>query len=238
MISFFKLLVVCTITFIIIGLFFYFSELEHIELKTNSIKTLHFTEQIRQKILLKLNSYKGKNIWSVKLKDLAFEVKKIYPAAQIQVTRQLPHRMTVFLKYKDVAVLLLRDTGSLHSISFQGDIQESLPLDQSLDLPILRGERFWTNKSLRKKAIFLLSRLPETGLFVSKNISEIIYKKDRLSFLFILISHHLTLEVKTELSSKKIENINLVLNYLIQKNIQKGQVKALFEKKIIVNVHN
>ena len=133
--------------------------------------------------------------------------------------------------------MLLRDNGVLYSVSFQGDLQARLPIYQSLDLPILRGKAFWSSRVLRQKVIQLLSQIPETGLLNPKNISEVIYNKKNSSFLFVLISNDLILESQKEISSKRINNINFVLNYLVQKNIKRSRVDARFDKKIIVNKH-
>ena len=223
---------------LIFAFFFYFTKIENVELKIDSnFKDFYFTKQIENKIVLKLKSYKGKKIWEVNLKNLVFEVKQIYPALKIQVARQLPNRIVVSLKNKEVAVLLLRDSGVLYSVSFQGDLQSRLPTYQSLDLPILRGKAFWKSKVLRQKAIQLLSQIPETGLLTPKNISEVIYNNKNSSFLFVLISNDLILESQKEISFKRINNINFVLNYLVQKNIKRSRVDARFDKKIIVNKH-
>ena len=224
---------------LVFSFFFQFTKIENISLKVNpQLKDSHFTETIQKKINLKLNDYKGKKIWKVKLENIATDIKKIYPALKIQVTRKLPNRIIVFLQNKDSVALLLKDNGGLYPVSFQGELQTRPSLNQSLDLPILTGKFFEKNKALRKKAIKLLLRFPEKGLLISKNVSEVIYNKKNSSFLFVLIPNYLVLELLEDLSSHRIKNINFVLNYLIQKGVKGSRVDVRFDKKIIVNARN
>lgn len=244
MISFFKHLSVFIISLFFLGIlifafFFHFTKIEKIDLKIDSQSVdFHISEKTKKKIISELTIYKGKKIWQVDLDNIASKISKNYPALNVHIVRQIPNHIIVFLKQRGSAALLLKDSGGLYTISFDGKLQNQLKTYQALDLPILTGKEFIKNQSLRKKAIQLLSHLPERGLISSYNTSEVIYNKKNSSFLLILVSNNFTIELVDKASPKRLNEINFVLNYLIQKNIKRSRVDARFDKKIIVNTYN
>ena len=225
-----------SVSLILFGWFFYSAEVEFVELKKDPhFKDTHWTPELKQKFMSHLNSYKGQKIRVVSLDQMARDLRELHPAAELRIHRQLPNRIVVFLKKSNPLLLLLRDQGEKIPISFQGDLQPPLKLSQFTDLPILRGELFYKNPDLRREICSLIRKLPDKGLFISKNISEITYNKKKKSFLLFLIPGYTTLEVTSSPSEKQIRNINFVLKYLIQRKMKKRAVDARSEKKIIVS---
>ena len=218
------------------GWFFYSAEVEFVELKTDPhFKNAHWTPALKQKFMSRLNSYKNQKIRSISLNQMAHDLRELHPAAELRIHRQLPNRIIVFLKKSKPLLLLLRDQGEKIPISFQGDLQPPLNLNQFPDLPILRGELFYKNQDLRREICSLIGKLPNKGLLISKNISEITYNKKKKSFRLFLIPGYTTLEVTSNPSVKQIRNINFVLKYLIQRKMKERTVDARWEKKIIVS---
>ena len=211
-----------------------------VELKVDQeVKARKNYKKTEEKILSHLNSYKGKFFWQISLKKLVKKTKNIYPGAEVFAQRKFPNRLTLTLKMKNAPLLLLKEGGEFYSVSPEGELNEKKARGEFLDLPILRGEAFWNHLELRKKALNLLSSLPQQGQGLSvKNISEIAYSPDRGSLLLYLLSSSFIIEMTNPADAGKIQNINFVLNYLKQKGRKTGLIDARIDKKIIVKKLN
>ena len=231
------LILIGAISLLLFGVFFFSAKVEVVELKTDpQFKDSHWNPELKQKFLSHINNYKGKKIWRLPLAQMARDLRKLHPAAELRIQRQLPDRIIVFLKKSKPLLLLLRNQGEQIPISFQGDLQTPLESDQLMDLPILRGEIFYKNPDLRREICSLIQKLPDKGLLTPENISEITHNKKRKSFLLFLIPGYTSVEVSFQLSEKQILNINFVLKYLLQRKMTERTVDARFEKKIIVSM--
>ena len=219
--------------YIFLGPFFKISEVE-----LNIDKELKISKSYKLKeenILSYLKSYKGQFLWRVDLKNLVEKVNTFYLGSEVYAVRKLPNRLLVFLKKKNTALLLLKEGEFFYSLSYEGEIGDQRNPEESFDFPILRGKLFWEKLQLRKRALSILSSIPQQGRFFSvQNISEISYNKANDSLLFYLIRSHFILELKEQASPKKIQNIDFVLNYLNQRGDKGGRIDARLDKKIIV----
>ena len=186
-----------------------------------------------------LDSHKGRFLWRAELKKMAGDIRAIYPEASVHIARKLPNRLSAVLSKKDTALLLLKGSEDFYSVSYQGEIGPKRGLSESFDFPLLRGESFWRDPHLRKTALSALSALPKEGPgFSAQNISEISYSGNNDSLIFYLIPGHFVLELKGQLSLKKIRNINFVLGYLRREERQSRLIDARFGQKIIVRARD
>ena len=192
----------------------------------------------QKKLLSFMEKYKDRFIWSVNLKDIAQEIRKMYPSKKAFLRKQLPNKLEIYLQESHPAFLILTDKGQFHPVSFDGSIEAALSANQLLDLPITRGDIFKKDKNLRLQIIQLLKILPNQEFFSPENISEIVYKAQRESFIVFLIPHYFVLEIKEPFKEKTIKNINFVLNYLVQKEEKSILIDARFPEKIIVRREN
>ena len=213
-----------------------FSKISIVELKTDGkLKNIKSYTKQEEKILSFLNSYKGQFLWQADLKKIVKKINGFYLGTEVYVVRRFPNRLIVSLKKKNTALLLLKEGEFFYSVSYEGEIGSQRNREESFDFPILRGSAFWNNLQLRKRVLSILSSLPKKDVFFSiQNLSEISYNKNNDSLFFHLISGHFILELKGQLDSKKIKNIDFVLNYLDQYGHQRGFIDARFDKKIIV----
>ena len=216
--------------------FFSFSQIDSVELKIDpSFKNFSSDKNFQKKIEDRLNTYKGKLIWKVNLKNMTEEIKKLHSVGNIYIVRRLPNRIIVFLEKDDFKVIILKNNKDFFPVSYNGEIRSRLDYNQSLNFPVLRGKTFWRDKELRKKIIEILSFLPKEGLLTAKNVSEVRYSKKNDSFILHLMPKNFIIEWKGLLGLKKIQNINFVLNYMSKEEYPKYYVDARFSKKIIVN---
>lgn len=197
--------------------------------KSNSF----FLKQAKSLSLL-VKKYKNRSVWSLSLKSIAKEIQNIFPSKKIHLRRKFPNIIEIYMKESLPVLLLLTKEGKFYPVFHEGEIGSSLSAGQLLDLPILRGDIFKKDKSLRAKVSDLLKILPKKEIFSSKNISEIVYKPKRKSFSIYLIPHYFVLEIKPPWKEKAVKNINFVLNYLIQKEEKAIFIDAGFPEKIIV----
>ena len=190
-----------------------------------------------EEIVSYLNRYKGQLLWQVDLKDLVKKVNSLYLGAEVYTARRFPNQLSVSLKKKNTALLLLKGGESFYSISHEGRIGAKRNGEESFDFPILRGDSFGNDIQLRKRALSILFSIPKAGqAFSAQNISEISYNKANDSLLFYLIHGHFILELKKQPIPKTIQNIEFVLHYLNQQGEQGGLIDARLDKKIIVKM--
>ena len=233
---FLKLIFVFLLSFCVYAFLGPFSRISLVDLNIDEkLKIDRFYVKKEKEILSYLESYKGKFLWQVNLKDLVKKTNAFYLGLSAYAVRRFPNRLILVLKKKRTALLLLKDGGDFFSISNKGEIGGERNPEESFDFPILRGELFWDKLQLRERALSILSSIPKKGPFFSvQNISEISYNKTNDSLLFHLISVPFILELKKQVQPKKMKNINFVLNYLFQKDSQRGFIDARLDKKIIV----
>ena len=217
-----------------------FSKISHIELKADETLRSSPSYAIKEKEILSfLNHYKGRFLWQASLKKMVRQIHVLYPGVEAYAVRRFPSRLAVFLKNKNTAFLLLKEGEGFYSVSYEGEIGTKKTGGESLDFPLLRGESFWSQPLLRKRALLIVSSFPKEGSALSvSNISEIVYNRVNDSFLFFLVKSHFVVELKKQPSSRKIRNIDFVLNYLKRKERKKGLIDARWDKKIIVKNRN
>ena len=223
--------------FFIISLFLvHFSRISFVELQTDERLKKVKSYKIREKeISSYLESYKGKFLWLVSLKKLMKTIQTFYLGTEIHVVRKFPNRLIVFLRQRDTVLLLLKDGEFFYSVSYEGKIGIKKNRGESLNFPILRGDVFWNDSQLRKKALSVISLISQKdSAFSTQNISEISYNPKNKSLVFYLIPGHFILELNSQPSPKQLKNINFVLNYLNRRGDQGGRIDARLGKKIIV----
>ena len=233
---FLKLIVIFLLFFCVYVFLGPFSRISLVDVSIDEkLKTDGFYIKEEREILSYLENYRGQFLWQVDLKDLVEKTNAFYLGLSAYAARRFPNRLTLVLKKKRTALLLLRNGGDFFSVSDKGEMGGERNPEESFDFPILRGELFWEEAQLRERALSILSSIPEKGPFFSvQNVSEISYNETNDSLLFYLISGPFILELKKQVQPKKMKNINFVLNYLIQKDSQKGFIDARLDKKIIV----
>ena len=222
-------------TFIFYLLLGPFLRVSSVEVYTNKeIQKSNSYKQIEDDLSSFLEKYKGQLPWKVSLKKLVEELNSSYPGLKFHAVRKLPNHLIVFLKKKSTALLLFHK-GDFFPVSYTGEIGKKKGIEESFDFPILRGKSFWEKSDRRKKALDILTSIPETGQILSvQNLSEILYNETNDSLLFYLIKGDFILELNEALESEKIKNILFVLNYLHQKKDKRNWIDARPDKKIIV----
>ena len=226
-----------------------FSKLSSIQLKAEGL-----SPDVEKQILSQLKNYEGKALWRLSLKKMAKEIQPLDQGLRLSIVRKFPNTMTVSLREKDTALLLLKK-GSFYAVFSDGGIGKQKKVGEFMDFPVLRSEHFWTDMELRKRAISVINSLPGKSLkaedeeLTKSKISEISYNKTRKSFWLYLISSPFVLELSKAPSPQKIKNINFVLSYLKRRDKQQknkqgnnkpagGLIIAEQDKKIIVKNKN
>ncbi len=213
-----------------------FSKISIVRLKAGEkLKADKFYRQKEQEILSLVQAYKGKLLWQVSLQNLVEQINSLYREADISATRKFPNQINVFLTKKNAVLILMKEDGGFYPISHRGEIGSKKGPGESFDFPILRGDQFWKQLKLRKRALSIIFSIPEKGQPLSaKNISEIYYNGANDSWWIYLVSSHFIVELKDPLLPGQIKNIDFVLNYLHQQGRKEGLIDARWDKKIVV----
>lgn len=195
----------------------------------------HSEEEIRKKLLTKLQKFIGKKIWQVSFDDLMQDMRSEPRVGPIKILRLLPNRFFIQVQSrKPLLVLLNSSKNTIHPLSMDGQVLPPLSADQIPNLPILRGPIFLKKIEVRKQAINFLSLMPEQGDFSHQEVSEIRYSHQEKSLIFILSKNGKSIKVGYDPTQMKTKRIESVLRYLDQKSIKWRVIDARFSQKIVV----
>ena len=185
-----------------------------------------------------LNQFVGKNIWDVSLDDL-WKVIESDPRIHkdtAKLIRLLPNRFLIQIQMQKPLAVLWDPKGYIHPLSMDAQLLPALSLQESPDLPVLRGDEFFEHIQLRSLALQFLNQLPEEGTDLSRrNISEIMYSDSEESLLVVLSHYGKPVKIGRDWKRKKWKRIESVLRYLEQQNIEWRVIDARFSQKIVVS---
>jgi cell division protein FtsQ len=189
------------------------------------------------KIRPRLTEFETKNIWQVPLIKIAGKFQSEAWVNNVTVSREWPQRIRVKVKNKKIKLLLLNSEGRLIPIDEKGEFLPIIQWSQAPSLPLLRGAVLNSQINLRKKMLDFFDQLPESGLFSTKQISDITYNEVD-GFIATLVWKSLQVKLGFEPSTLVSLRISQVLEYLQSRNINVRVIDANFSKKVLVKLRN
>ena len=225
-----------------LGCFFYYGLNQYLFISQIQIEVTDKNQwkdnDVLSNLQLQLNHFIGKKVWEVSMDDL-LDIIKTEPhvhSDSVKILRLLPNRFLVQIQAQKPLAVLWNSEGYVHPLSINAQLLPALPLDQSPNLPILRGSVFFKHIHLRSLALQFLHQIPEEGKVLSRrNISEIRYSDSEQSLSIILSHYGKPVKIGRELKQKKWKRIESVLQYLDQQNIKWRVIDARFSQKIVVS---
>ena len=216
--------------------FLLFSKPLSIELKIDpKLKNQAEFSKTKDQILSYLKKYQSHFIWQLSLKEMIKNIEKMSLGLEVYIYRRYPNKLIIGLSEKKTALLLLTNNSDFYSVSYNGSLGTKKETLNILNVPILRGGGFESNKKLRKKALELLKPIPkQEKIFSIENISEVLYDKKLNSFLIYLSTRPLVIKLNSPPLNQKVKNIEFVLEYLKKEEKTHALIDARFDKKIIV----
>lgn len=192
-------------------------------------------EKIQSGLRASLAHFDGLPFWKVSLKRVMTEVKKDQRVRVARVQREFPHVLRVTVVPQEPMLGYMDKRGKIFPIARDATLMPALALKDVPNFPLLRGQEFATDASLREKAVELMAAIPTEGRFQRSEISEILHNNKDGFLLFLGDS---TAEIRMgendfELKASRVEK---VLGYLHNRNLSGRIIDARFAKKVVVRV--
>jgi cell division septal protein FtsQ len=192
-------------------------------------------ERIKSTLGPQFQSLTGRFFWEVSLNkvyDIAARDRRV---RKVSIYREFPSRLRIEIEPQTPVLAYLSNDNRIYPLAADATLLPALPLNESSDLPVLRGEDLKDEPALRVKALELLELVPNEGPLRRKTVSEIFYsKKDG----FRVFASGVASEIKFGDSDfgPKISRVEKVLTYLDSQNIKGRVIDARFAKKVVVRV--
>ena len=183
----------------------------------------------------KLEKFKGSEIWTVDVNQIASSVQGLSWIRAAQVRRVFPNTIRLDLEVKPVAAVIVTDAGKLVPLSVEADLLPPLPARKFPDVPVLRDRRMLRDSGLRSKTVKLLSELPSEGLLSSKNVAEVSVDKEN-QFWLSLIEDKSQVKIGIDNVGLRAARVEKVLEYLRANQLQARVIDADFSKKVVVKL--
>ena len=184
-----------------------------------------------------LEKFRGQPLWKTSLSEVLSVMKEKPNIEDVWVWKTFPQTLKVKVKFKNSLLILLDEkTGKIYPVTSDGSLLEAQKAFHSLDFPVLRGQIFFKDVEKRKQAFRLVSLLPKKGLISADQISEVYEHSDK-NLVFSLVGKSKKLiYIPQKLTSKKVFQLEKVMNYLGDQNITWRVIDLRFSKKIVVKL--
>lgn len=205
-----------------------------IELVQNSKEDLLF-QRIKTTLTQQMHQFEGKYFWEVPLSKVYELTSKDKRVRGVNVFREFPSRLRLEIEPHTPVLAYLSNDGRLYPVATDATLLPALPVTDSPDLPLVRGELLKDEPALREKALELFAMIPDHGAVQKKNISEIIHtRKD--GFKIFLSEPRAEVQMGDQDFGPKLSRVEKVLAYLDSRNIKGRVIDARFSKKVVVRV--
>lgn len=224
-----------------LGLGFYldqigFFNLSHVNLliEQSDNQVLKMKDKISD-LKYKLEQNKGQALYKIELKQIKQLLNEEAWISSYQISRRWPSEIEVLIKPEKIYFSILTSAGELKPVIQSGEMLESVKINASADVPIIRQSEFLKDEELRKRTIQLLKDIPLTGAFSRSEISEIQHSEKEGFTLFMSRD-----QLRVKLGEKQVRNKSLqvtqVMQYLVNKKIQARVIDANLSQKVLVRL--
>ena len=205
--------------------------LKHITVEVEaSYWSRELLKNIQEKIVSEMEPLKGQPAFRVDLKEVVRLVQLDRRVHHVHVHRKLPNRLELKVKVHEPLALLMDKKGRLLPVSRDASLLP--PVQEKVDLPILRGEKFHKRKDLRVKVLKMLEDISVMDQSRQK-ISEIRFDK-RFGYVLYLLPNGVVIRLGKNDFSHKAQRVDKVIRYLESQDIVYRAIDARFAKKVIV----
>lgn len=209
-----------------------------IELKMDSTSNQkRLFQRIESSLNKELKPFVNQWVWDVPLSQVLSKVESDRRVDSAQVRRVFPNRLEVQIKPREPVLAWLDEAGRIFPVSADGVMLPVLPLNETSDLPLLRGKEFKTDLELREKTIAMYLTFPKEGRLSQKTISEFQFSK-RNGLSLTLVQSGVEIKFGEDELQKKIDRVERVLNYLEDQQLKGRVIDATLSKKVVVRLRN
>lgn len=182
-----------------------------------------------------LDRQKGVSLWAMDLPGLVRQLQKRDWVDRVHVTRHWPKQLQVNIVPKEIRFLYLGKNGKFFPVTSEGEFLPPVEIDGAPDVVLLHGEVFEKNDTLRKKAVEVVSSIPESGRFSQKTISEIRYNSKE-GFWATLVQSGIRVKLGDAHVALKAERVAQVLEYMESRELKARVIDADLSKKVLVRL--
>ena len=189
---------------------------------------------VESQVKNQLSVFLHQPIWKMKISEMTERVMRERWVKDARITRAFPDTIKVWIQPRQIAALLLDKDRQILPVAVDASL---LPLmkNSNPDAPYLSGQNLYENVELRRRAIEVLSQLPDSGLLSHKAVSEIFYNTQE-GFVLVLNTGGLEVLLGENSNMEKIFQINSVLDYVSAKKIKARVIDARLSKKVLVRL--
>lgn len=182
-----------------------------------------------------LERSKGQALYRVDLKKIKQLLNDETWISSYQISRRWPSEVEVLIKPEKIYFSILTSNGELKPVIQSGEMLDSVKINASADVPIIRQSEFLKDEELRKRAIQLLKDIPLSGVFSRSEISEIQYS-EKEGFTLSMSRDHLRVKLGEKQVRNKSLQVTQVMHYLANKKIQARVIDANLSQKVLVRL--
>jgi cell division septal protein FtsQ len=208
-----------------------------IQLSEESSQGILFNK-IKDTLDARFKNLRGEYVWKVDIEDVLRKVQGDLRVKEAKVTRLLPNRVLVSVTpYTPIASIMANSSDRMYPISRDGEVLPPLDAAEIPDGPILRGEMFLRDATLRQDALKLLLSLPEHGSLSLSQISELQFDKKR-GFVMTVTPGGVDVWMGFSDYARHASQAQRVLDYLKVQRLTGRIIDARLGKKVVVRLRN
>lgn len=201
----------------------------------NSPDNPYFYAPLAEKLQKKLNVLNGNSLWKLKISEVIKKVSQELWVNKVLITREWPDSLLIEIEPEVIKALYSDGGGKFTPVADEGKLLNPIDSSAAPDVVVLKGPEFEKNQELRKKAIEMVSSLPESGSFSRRTISDVRFD-ERNGFWVSLVKNGMNVRLGEGDFPNKAKRVSEVLEYMQNKNIEGRVIDADFSKKVLVKL--
>lgn len=183
-------------------------------------------------------SFVGHPIWQIDIEKLVSSIEKDRRLQDLKVSRRWPDQLDIEIRPHQAVANILSDRAAvIYPMASDGSLFPAMGLDEVSDAPILRGNVFLKDRTIRDLALKLLAVLPREGSFSVQTVSEIYFDRNR-GFVLALGPENYEVILGNEDFHKRVSYVSRVVEYLRSEDLRDRVIDSRFQKKVVVRLRN
>jgi cell division septal protein FtsQ len=193
------------------------------------------SEDLETRLESVVKNFAGRKIWEIDMDRLVESIRADQWVQAVHVSRSFPDNVEIKVTPKTAVFLFADEKGRFASITSDGALITDFSAARLPDVPVLRGERFFNDEKLRRRAIEFSEKLPDQGPFRRENISEVAWSNED-GFSVFLLEPRVKVILGEDRVELKVARVAQVLDYMSAHQLKGRVIDASFTKKVLVRL--
>lgn len=190
---------------------------------------------LQSRLRKRLQKLERQKLWEIDIDQVGAWVRADDWVRHVRISRAFPNRLEVSVTARAPVFLLATSKGKMIPIAADAALVETANANLLPDVPILRGDRFLSDESLRRRAIAFARQLPAEGPLGMSSISEITWTSEE-GFVILLLPSKTEVKLGEEGIPLKLARVEQILEYLNTHQLKGRVIDASFSKKVLVRL--